>query len=208
MELNKDGYGILMTDLTDQEKYYQNRGWIKIGDGTRSPTYDTTTHATNIIEYEHHEVHSGSFFRIHINKDVANGGTFNVCFTTPNTTKWLHLTFGIESELECQTEVYEDITSFTGGTGITPLNANRNSLTASGVTDMAYDATPTAGSPVLLDMRVIGSGKNQGGGTRSSNEWILKQGKIYYVNITNQATGATNEVNIDLEWYEHTNKVA
>ena len=171
---------------------------------------DSATNVLEVIEYEHHEIHSGSFYRIHINKDVANAGTFNVCFTTPNNTKWAHMIFAVDVEGQAQSELIESVTgtptTFSGGTALTPRNADRNSANTSGITNMVYDATITRGTPIVLDIRVLGSGKSQGGEARSLNEWVLKQNTVYCFTVTNQALGATNEVNLDLEWYEHINK--
>ena len=63
---------------------------------TQVARIDTSTHSLQTVEYSHHEIHSGSYYRIHINKDVPNGGTYNVCFTSPDTTSYMHMTFGID----------------------------------------------------------------------------------------------------------------
>ena len=167
---------------------------------------DQSTEALMYITYEHHEVHSGNHYGVRINKDVANGGTYNIAFTTPNTTKWAHMVFAVNVELEAGITLYENITSFTGGTPITPTNSNRNSVNTSGIIDMEYDSVPTLGSPTTICNMVLGSGRASGGAARGSEEFVLKQNTTYYLEISNQATGATNEVNIFLNWYEHTDK--
>ena len=183
--------------------------YMKTGDDTfQVPRLDAATHALNIIDYAHHEIHASSHFFVQINKDVGNGGTYAVAFTTPNTTSWLHILCGISVELEAEVILYEGVTSWTGGSAITPRNNNRNSATASGVVDMVFDPTVTLGSPTILCTKVLGSGKDFGAMNRSENELILKQNTKYYILITNQATGASNEINIDLEYYEHTNRTA
>lgn len=100
------------------------------------------------------------------------------------------------------------ISADNGGTAVTPRNNDRNSATASGITDMVFDPTVTLGSPTTLCTKVLGSGKSFGGGERADNEIILKQGTKYFLLITNQATGASNETNIQFEYYEHTNRSA
>lgn len=183
---------------------------VRIVSGTddRAATIDLATNAINTIDYEHHEVHAGSTFRININKDVVNGGTYNVCFTTANATKWPHLHIEINLEVEGEILFYEGITSWTGGTALTPLNADRNSATVSNITDMVFDATITLGSPTTLDHEVLGSGKSNGGARGTRAEWVLKQNTKYAIVVNNQAAGASNETNISLDWYEHTNKTS
>lgn len=166
---------------------------------------DPSTQSIQTVAYEHHEIHDGSHYSVFINKDVAIAGTFTVAFTTPNTTKWIHMLFSVVTEVEADIILYEGITSWTGGSAITPINNNRNSANTSGITDMAQDATITLGTPVTIAHAVTGSGRNYGGGARNDAEYVLKQNTKYYLLVTNQTAGATNEVNIGMQWYEHTN---
>lgn len=166
---------------------------------------DAVTEALICIDYEHHEIHNGSEYRAGFQKDIPNGGTAVYSITTPNTTRWLHFKLAVDVELEAQIAFYENPDSVTGGTAITPKNANRNSVNTSGAT-CSTDPTYTIGSAIPLGMLVEGSGKSSGGDSASANEWVLKQNTTYVVVVTNQATGATNECNIRTRWYEHTNK--
>ena len=53
----------------------------------KEPRIDAATHAMTPVEYEHHEVHSGSAFTANYNNDVTNIGEMTVvAFNTPNTT--------------------------------------------------------------------------------------------------------------------------
>ena len=167
---------------------------------------DASTHSLQTISYEHHELHAGSHYEVRINKDIPNAGTYNLAFTTPDTTKWIHMIFGLSVELEADVMLYEDITSFTGGSAVTPINNNRNSVNTSGIVDMEFDTTPTLGTPTTLAHMVLGSGRAVGGEARGGAEFILKQDTTYLLAIINQATGAANETNIFLNWYEHTAK--
>ena len=167
---------------------------------------DKSTGTLQVINYEHHEIHSGSHYEVRINKDMPNGGTYNIAFTTPDTAKWVHIIFGISVELQADIILYEGITSFTGGTAVTPMNNNRNSVNTSGVTDMEFDTTPTLGTPLTLAHMVLGSGRAVGGEARSQSEFVLKQNTTYLVAIVNQSGSAANETNIFLNWYEHEDK--
>lgn len=53
---------------------------------------------------------------------------------------------------------------------------------------------------------IFGAGKNSdGGGTRDSQEIILKQNSTYLVRVTENNIQATN-INVVFDWYEHTDK--
>jgi len=180
------------------------RGY-RSSDGTAQPLrLDRATNTLQTIDYEHHEIHSGSYYRAGFQKDIPNGGTATFAITTPNTTTWLHFRPAVEVELEATIMIYENPTSITGGTAVTPKNANRNSTNTSGATcvsDCTYDTT----GAVVLGNQVLGSGKNSGGDGQSQFEWVLKQNTTYLMVVTNNATGAANETNIRCMWYEHTN---
>jgi hypothetical protein len=181
------------------------RGLIS-DDQSRIFRVDASTGALIAVDYEHHETHSGSHYVLRINKDVPNAGTYNLAFTTPDTLKWINMVFGITVELEADVVLYEDITSFAGGAAQTPINNNRNSANVSGIVDMETDTTPVLGTPLVLAHLVLGSGRNTGGEARGASEFILKQNTTYLVAMTNQATGASNEVNFFFTWYEHTDR--
>ena len=92
----------------------------------------------------------------------------------------------------------------TGGSAITPRNANRNSSNES-VATVVSDPTVSIGSGIGLGYIVIGSGKSSGGNAESGYEWVLKENTTYALIVTNRTTSA-NEINIRLSWYEHTDK--
>jgi len=165
---------------------------------------DLATETLNIIEYEHHEIHAGSYYRAGFQKDVANGGTAIFAITTPNTTKWLHFRPAVDCELETTIMFYENPTSVTDGTPVTPKNANRNSANTSGATVVTDPTIDTTGA-IVLGKLVEGSNKSSGGDSGSEYEWILKQNTTYVLVVTNN-TSSNNQVNIRCQWYEHTNK--
>ena len=195
-----------MALLTEQERLYQNRGWIKVSDGTRSPSYDTMTHATTTIDYSHHEVHSGSSYFNWVNGTLANGNTAGIAITTPNTTKWLHLLYEVVSTAAGTFSITEGLTSYTGGTTITSHNFNRNVADASGAVVKkgltgSDPIVPTGGTMIFTEQ--LGGGKIAS--TRANGqEIILKENTIYLFQITNGVNA--NIVSILLDWYEHTNK--
>lgn len=166
---------------------------------------DPSTEALSVIEYEHHRIHEGSFYRACFQKDVPNGGTAILALTTVDTTKWVHLMRLVSSELESEVVLYENPTSITGGAPLTPLNVNRNSVNTSD-SIIVSDPTVNLVGAIEICRAVIGSGRSIGGSHVPKDEWVLKQNTIYLIIVTNQAVGAANETNIHLTWYEHINK--
>ena len=165
---------------------------------------DNSTHSIQTIIYEHHEIHSGSYYRAGFQKDIPNGGTSIFAITTPDTTKWLHFRPAVDVELEAQIMLYENPTSVTGGTSITPRNANRNSTNTSDAI-VVTDPTVNTTDAIVLGNLVEGSGKSSGGESSSQYEWVLKQNTTYVLMVINNATG-NNQVNIRCQWYEHQDK--
>jgi len=165
---------------------------------------DRSTGAVEVIEYEHHEIHSGSYYRAGFQKDVPNGGTAIVAITPPNTASWLHFRPAVDVEVEARVQLFENPTSVAGGTAIAPKNANRNSTKTSGATVVSDPTIDTTGA-VALGNQVLGSGKSSGGDANSQYEWVLKQNTTYVLVVTNKTTSA-NQVNIRCMWYEHTDK--
>jgi len=196
--LNIDNGKMAVTDTTAQGSLASINTIVTAAD-------DSITGSINVVDYEHHEIHSGSYFRAGFQKDIASGGTATFAITTPDTTKWLHFRPAVDTELEATIMLYENPTSITGGSAVTPRNANRNSINTSGascVSDCTYNAT----GAIVLGNQVLGSKKDAGGNGESQFEWVLKQNTIYLLVVINDATGATNECNIKCQWYEHTNK--
>lgn len=173
-------------------------------DGYERLRLDPSTLSVHVIEYEHHEIHSGSFFRAGAQKDVPNGGTSILGITTPNSAKRMHFRPSVDVEVEAQIRLVENPDSMTGGTAMTPRNANRNSDNESDAT-VVVDPTVTIGAGILLANIVLGSAKSSGGNANASFEWVLKENTNYALIVTNQASGA-NETNIRCAWYEHTDK--
>jgi hypothetical protein len=177
-----------------------------------SPQIDSSTHAIETIEYEHHEIHSGSHYFVAGYQDLGLNDVLDFTWQMPNTTKWIHWTWQISTESETLWQIYEGVTATNPlANVITPYNNNRNSTKTSG-TAMRFEvqsslavanADTAVGAAALLESGVSGAGKNSGNSTRS-NELVLDQGVLYCLRATAQAAG---NVSFIMEWYEHTDKV-
>ena len=169
---------------------------------------DAMTETLQFIDYNHHQIHAGNHFLISDVVDLAGSNVYDMQFTTPNTTKWSHFIFKLDCESETEWYIYEGVTINTAGTAITPVNNNRNSLTASvntiagiinaSVADANAD-TAVAGATVL-EHGIIGD-KQSGGNEAREFELILKQNTKYCFRAIANTAGYTDFI---ASWYEHT----
>ena len=172
---------------------------------------DTDTNAINTIDYAHHEIHSGSHFYIEgyttLGNDPGVDDILRVKLVTPNTTKWAHFQWSITSTGSMSTTLHEDASgAMTGGSGVTPLNNNRNSSKASGITITSGVTAATTAGTLISQASWGGEGfkTSIGGGASRDDEIILKQNATYLRTFT--STAASNVVQFKAAWYEHTDK--
>jgi len=209
-----------VTEKVGAEIFETNTGATFRFDGTTwkkitSAAVDNTTYARTGIDYEHHEIHSGShyFVKGFLNIPGAND-VLDMSWLMPNTTKWTHWTWEIFTEKAMAWYVYEDAIETNALANTMPLfNSNRNSTKLSG-TVLKYEiqadlATANADTNVestngALQLKSGMLGDNKSGGDVSrSHETILKQNSLYC--LRSVASGA-GYINFDMEWYEHTDK--
>lgn len=164
---------------------------------------DNATNTLQIIEYEHHEIHSGSHFNYcDYSLNEGSGNTIEFVMTTPNTSKWIHLILESYSSEGATIELYEGASGISGGTTITPRNNNRNSSNTSDVT-FIKDPTTITSDGTRASGFLAGGGRTAGF-VKRGNEFVLKQNETYLVRITSLAV--SNDISWCAEWYEHTNK--
>ena len=171
-----------------------------------SPT-DSSTSAVEIIDYAHHEVHSGSHYTYCANSsDLDTSAVLDRIITVPDTAKWPHMVIAVFGALHTRFELYEG-TTHTTNVSQNIYNNNRNSSNTAGLT---IHTSNDDGAVVTLIMDMewgvdTGTGTNLiagGGGARGDSEWILKQNTKYLFRIESQTDN--NVVNMCLSWYEHT----
>ena len=189
---------------------------------------DSSTRALEVIEYEHHEIHSGSSF--HVGYSVVTANSDNdvtaIMFKTSDTTKWIHVvaTFNCGSPAEAIILETPTLADSGDGSDKVVLNRDRNSSTTSTSTIQSLEDTPTVGSVTTmnetewtavgvsdgteLEHEYLKGGNGPravGGVSRGTQEWVLKQNTIYVFYLQNTGANA-NTHSISLDWYEHTNK--
>lgn len=171
----------------------------------RTARIDASTHSLQVVDYSHHERHGGSAFFYMDSVELGSGGVQDYLITTPNTTKWGHLTFQGSGSAITQIDLYEGADR-TGTTPQTVFNANRNSATAADLTvHKGQSGGSTDGTRIWT--RKSGSSSSQsrtGNEAKHEQEIILKQNTKYLLRITSST--ASNLTNLMLDWYEHTDK--
>ena len=174
----------------------------------RDATLDSTTWAQTIIDYEHHEEHSGSAYFAVYSATAGNTDAIEVRIQTPNTEKWAHMQFTLDAGLAATAQLWVDTTKTdVVGNRITPMNRNMNSSNTSGLTICHTPAGSQAGNAGLLQYIGAATANGRfitGGGTGSRGEFILEQNTAYLLKMTSRANG--NALSILMDWYEHTNK--
>jgi len=186
---------------------------------------DASTNSLNVIDYAHHEIHSGSSY--HVGYSVTTASSDNdvtaIAFKTPNTAKWLHIVATFTCSDPAEAIILEGALTIADrgdGADKAVLNRNRNVTTPSAV--LSWEDTPTAGSVTTMnetewtavgisggtELEHVwlqgGSGPHAvGGEARGSQEWILKPNTDYVFYLTNTGASA-NAHSISLDWYEHT----
>ncbi len=204
---------LLCLTSVDEIVTASNQGWsiIQGWNGTkhREITIDEATRAVNFIDYAHHEVHGGSSY--HVTYSVASLGamtspddTIQLHFTTPNTTKWLHMIVHARSGGESNYVITEAPTGgMTSPTGtLTAYNKNRNSSKTSGIT-VSYDGALATGGAEIHNEYIGQGNKASAGESRGTQEFVLKQNTAYAIKMTD-TTAIT--ATLILDWYEHTDK--
>lgn len=170
-----------------------------------TPRLDAVTSSWQTVSYPHHKIHDGSHFYIEGHVELDDTETLYVKLVTPDTTKWAHFTWDISSSGICATTFDEDATGgMTGGAGITPLNNDRNSATASGLV-ITRGVTIAGGYITRISNAKWGAGGKfaaSGGGQSRENEIILKQDAVYLRTFTSGADD--NIIQFRASWYEHT----
>jgi hypothetical protein len=176
----------------------------RIDDDTVAPLKsDASTASLMIIDYAHHEIHSGSHYFVSGTVDVVGAATNqDILVVTPNSTKWAHMLWTLEAEDEFVFYLYEDTTTSADGSAATEINNNRNSANTA---DVVVTTGPTVtGVGTLIDSATIGAAKTIGSDSRDK-ELILKSNTKYLFRFTKTNAG-THWLNYKLSWYEHTNK--
>lgn len=178
---------------------------FRSSDSTAQPLrLDKSTNSIQTVDYEHHEIHAGSHFFYTDSVELASAGTQDYMVTTPDSTKWLHMTYALTGSAITQVQLYE-AGDRTGTSVQTVFNSDRNSGTTSAATFHKGTSGGTTDGTLIWAMKSgAATVQSRAGMTAErSSEIILKQNTKYLFRITS-GTNA-NLTNTQLSWYEHTN---
>ena len=169
---------------------------------------DASTQSIQTIEYEHHEIHSGSHYQVSGYQDLAINEVLDFTWLMPDTEKWIHWTWNISTESETLWCIYENAVATNPlANTITPINSNRNSANTSGTT-MKYEvqnnlaaanADTAIGAATVMGCGISGAGKDAGSDKRT-NELVLNQAALYCLRAEATAAG---HISFHMTWYEH-----
>lgn len=167
---------------------------VQIGPG------DVISNVPVVMEFEHHQVHEGETYKVIDARAALGTGTVKYGVTVPAYSPTIR---GPHMIVECDIYggaalvlVYE-LATFTGGSGKTSYNRNRNIANNAATT---ITAGVTSADGTLIDAFYCGAGSKAAGANRQSSEWVLKSGTLYRVDVVGQIAGT--DAYVSFNWYE------
>ena len=180
--------------------------WGTGADETDDVRIDPYTNNLLFVSHIAGTVHAGNYFYIEGYVELDNTDTFFVKLVTPDTTEWAHFQWEINASGLLVTELYEGASGgMTGGSSVTPLNANRNSSNTSSLVITSGVTAPTTTGTTVSSISVGSSGWKSvvGGNTDPGYEMILKQNTTYCRKYLSGSDD--NTISFRASWSEHTN---
>lgn len=160
------------------------------------------------IDTIHSHIHAGQLFIAgHTFAAVASAASVDLVIEAPASPKQIHFAFDASASAGGRVSLYKDPT-YTGGTPITPLNMNGNSVNTADAVVRHTPSVSAAGTLLPLGGVVPGgSGGNAAGGSNSDLargiEIIASYSSKYLLRFTNDSSQAEN-VSIQFGFYEKT----
>ncbi len=174
---------------------------------------DGLSNAIRVIDYGHHEIHSGRMYRVQANADPI--AEIIIAFKVGDQAREPHMVWEFITESMSHVILYEAPTWTTNtGTRRTCKQSNRNSGNTSilegdgngagGFTagEVVIDPTGLAGGTAISDKRTFTDNRQGGGQGSRRHEVILKTDTLYAFVLTSD--DGSKGMQLRLEWYEHT----
>lgn len=178
--------------------------WTNSSGVVRPLDIDTQTNSLIVTTNEHHHIHEGYAWSITDTATLNAAGVYRYLFVTANSDWLVHFRHTVYGEGEGTFEIYEAPTYSNAGTGVTPVDRNRDNL-HNPVTTVTHTPT-TSALGTRLYYAAFGSGKGEGTNS-ASEEWVFKRGTAYLIIFTSDVAG--NEISWELFWYNtHTTRIA
>jgi len=187
---------------------------------------DSSTSSLQTVDYAHHEIHSGSMYRVQAFDDaIASSGTLVIAFKVKDGGKFPHFIFEWETEGKATITLYEGVgTDASTGTDVVVKNSRRDAANSSIIQGYATgswvdgyitknptfdtggtgpNAVPTDSGTIISLKKAYSSSKAGGSSGSRRSEIVLNDNTEYaIVLINNEATAQGGQLR--LEWYEHT----
>ena len=166
---------------------------------------DELTDVPISIASPHHEIHKGDNYVVQEGIQLNNDSK-EYLITTPDTPKLAHMVIAIEGGQDTSGRLVEG-TGKTGGTGMTAVNRDRNSVNEAKVT-VTHSPSGVEGSitPIFtcqFGIPAAGGGRGGSGGTLPGrSEFILKRNTKYSFIVT-ALSANDNNICVVIDWYEH-----
>ena len=197
---------------------------------------DASTHSMQVVDYAHHEIHSGSSYTCHYSQDVSDTDYRTaITFKTANTTKWGHLIAAVHGTDAAIAYIYEAVLIEAGTAGepaaCVIYNRNRNSSNTSGF--ISQHATPVTGgasawteakladgnvgddadwavtTELEIERMPLGGGTSPAkaiGGAGRGEQELILKQNTVYMVMIQSLNANDNTHSIHLDWYEHSDK--
>ena len=156
---------------------------------------DKKTNHLAIVNHNEKAIHYGVFFYIEGYIELDSGDDYYVKLVTPDSDTWPHFQWIITSSGITSTWKYEGASGgMSGGTSVSPINANRNSSNTSVMTITKDVSAPTSTGTTISTAKMGSSSGGwfsvvNGGSVDSQNEIILKQNTTYCRKFTSGSNG-------------------
>lgn len=192
VELLLDGYGKLATTIYN---------------GSNTPlSLDENGHAI-VVSHVEDAIHVGEHYYISGFATLGNNAgvddTLYVKLVTPDTAIRVHFRWEINAGGILETNFWEGASGgMTGGTGVTPINNNRNSDSTSDIVITSGVTVATSKGTLLDPVKVGGTGFKSvvGGNAGMDDEIILKQDTTYFREFI--STSENNIITFRALWVE------
>ena len=186
---------------------------MKIWNNTLQKWYkasgDNVTDVINVMQYSHHEIHSGKHWHVEdssANLGAETGDLITIQFTTPAASVGLvHAIF----EGFCGAAYTFDLREAqsgggAGGGALTAYNHRRDSSNSHGMTFLKDNGVGTGGTVLFTKYYGAGVGSGTHGGVQlDNNEWVLKAATLYQVRVY---SANANAAYVSMDFYLHADK--
>jgi hypothetical protein len=173
-----------------------------------SNNIDKVTDVPMVIDYAHHEIHSGSAYNMTHSTLKANAEVMDVYIKTGIVTDQAHMVISIDAALSATFELYENSTMVDASANrLTPFNLNRSSSNTSNLTICHTPTGTETGTRLILHYignATQGAVAGTGGNVGTRNEIVLRNNTAYLIRVTSRSNG--NTCTAILDWYEHSPK--